>query len=294
MMKSKCFFVPLLFAGGLVSCHDSNDLKEIENQKTQISVLQDSCKYYKRKLKGVRDSLVLYKYPADQRLSTIAKLVEAEDYEKARKEIASLKRVFPKSEEAVSADAYEVTMRKREEEKREEEKRIKALGFKVFPDKASVTYDDKTCSFSGVTFGRTFIFGSCYDVGEYSYKTADKNWIYVLMSMKMSSKYSYVKEPYVAVYKIDGDEMDWLERCDVEYASWTSYGAKIGNYSDDSHNFSKVNSVNYKLAAEIRKDDMNKPLVIAVNISGENIGRCKLEEVKDNFAIIKILNRNKL
>ena len=38
-----------------------------------------------------------------------------------------------------------------------------------------------------------------------------------------------------------------------EYASWTSYGAKIGNYSDDSHDFSKVNSVNYKFAGEIEQ-----------------------------------------
>ena len=56
-----------------------------------------------------------------------------------------------------------------------------------------------------------------------------------------------------------------------EYASWTSYGAKIGNYSDDSHDFSKVNSVNYKFAGEIEQTQSKKPLFALFAKDGHNL-----------------------
>lgn len=298
MKKTLCILPLLVF---LVSCHNSEDQKQIATLKQSCDSLKQSCDSLQvlctnrtKMLTEARDSIAIYKYPADQRLAQIARYVEEEYYTEARKEIASLKSVFPMASEVDECEKYEKLMAQKEAEKQAEEERIKAMGFKAFKDNTTITYDEKTCAFSGFTYGRTYTFDSCSDVGEYSYDTADKNNTYILVSMQMSTKKNYASEPNLNVYEIVGDKMEEIASFRCEYASWTSYGAKIGNYSDDSHDFSKVNSVRYKMAAEISVEQSKKPLVIAVNTSGSYSRSCKLDEVKDNFIVVKILNRNKL
>lgn len=78
-----------------------------------------------------------------------------------------------------------------------------------------------------------------------------------------------------------------------EYASWTSYGAKVGNYSDDSHDFSKVNSVNYKFAGEIVQSMAKKPLFVIFAKNGHSLkNEMTVDEVRNDCIVIKILNRN--
>ena len=85
---------------------------------------------------------------------------------------------------------------------------------------------------------------------------------------------------------------------DREYASWRTYGAYIGNYSETSHDFSKVSTVNYKLGAEISLEDAKKPIVI-VMFKGDIVGSVEIdgldiEGVKKYCEVIKIINRNKM
>lgn len=97
------------------------------------------------------------------------------------------------------------------------------------------------------------------------------------------------------MYEIVGGELKRIGWFSSEYSTWESYGAKIGNYSDDTHDFSKVNTVRYNLAAEISKDYMNKPLVILTSIDDKTLeDTLTIEDVKNKCVVIKIRNRNKL
>lgn len=242
------------------------------------------------------DSLILLRYPASDRLIKIKKLISEDKLDDATAEISALKFLFPQSKEIDECKKQEAIITNIIVKKKAEEDRIKALGYKAFHDKPTANIGTKKFTITGFNFGRTFTFGYCSDVGEYSYRTADKDNTYVLASMSLSSNdKGYVSTPSLYIYEIDGGELKRIRWFSSEYSAWESYGAKIGNYSDDTHDFSKVNTVRYNLAAEISKDYMNKPLVILTSIDDKTLeDTLTIEDVKNKCVVIKILNRNKL
>ena len=206
-----------------------------------------------------------------------------------------MKKVFPFSKEIQETDKLEVAIAKKEEEQRKEEERIKALGYKVFKDNTSGKIGNVSFVLSGFTFGTQYTFGNCSDVGEYSYRTADKDNRYFLASLLLSTKEKYASVPNFYLYKIEDGNLHKIGYFSDEYASWTSYGAKIGNYSDDSHDFSKVNTVKYKLACEISTGLTKQPLIMLVKKDGSNVkDKLTIDEVKADYLVAMIVNRNKL
>lgn len=246
-------------------------------------------------IKSLRDSVSILSYPAEHRFNHIIELVKEEKYDEAKNSILELKNVFPHSAESKKCDEQSDIIDKKMAEQKAKEERMKALGFKVFNDNTVVNTNDTKCRYSGFNYGRTYTFDYCGDVGEYSYRTADKDNTYILVSLNMSTKEKYASTPSMKVYKIENGKLKEIGYFSTEYATWTSYGAKIGNYSDDSHDFSKVNSINYKMAAEISIEDSKKPLVILISKSQDSLGdNLTVEDVNNNYIVIRILNRNRL
>lgn len=241
----------------------------------------------------MRDSIAVLQFPADQRLAKIKQLIAEESFASAKKEISALESYFPNSQEAAQCPALIESIDSKLAAIEAEKARIKAQGFKVFKDNLSCSDNQENYSFSGFTFGRTFTFDNCYDVDEYSYRTADKDNTYLLFSLRMSTKKKYASPPSIYIYEVSGDRLKRITHCMEEYASWTSYGAKIGNYSDDSHDFSKVNSVNYKFAGEIEQTKTKKPLLVLFAKDGHNLkDEMSVEDVHNDCIVIKVLNRN--
>lgn len=269
-------------------------------EKTDIfaekeKMYQDSIASLKLQLNNANTQIDILKFPADQRLNHIIELFNAQEYDKVKKEVSELKRVFPNATENTEADTYLKKIDAIEAEKKAEEERIKALGFKAFADTPNVTLDNVTYSFSGFTYGRTFTFEYVYDVDEYYYEVADKDCTYILASLTISTKENYASEPSVYAFEIIDGKLKKINKFRIEYASYNTYGAKIGNYSETSHDFSKVSSVKYKMAAEIPQSYTNKPIVIAVkNAYGLVSDEITIDDVKKDYSVVKILNRNKL
>lgn len=262
---------------------------------SQIDSLKAVVGKYEKRCAELQDSVSILKFPADQRYNRVVNLVKEGSFDEARKAIAELKAVFPNSKEAEMVGSQLSYMEKKEAEKKAEEERIKALGFKVFKDQATVKFDKKSCSFSGFTYGRTFTFDYVSDVDEYYYRTADKGNTYILANMSMTTKESYASTPSIAVYKIVDGSLKRVASFSEEYASWATYGAYIGNYSETSHDFSKVNTVRWKIAAEISNEESKMPLVILTSKDGSYPdSSLSIEDVHEKCEVIKILNRNKI
>lgn len=286
----------LLFSGCGIKQSDYDKLVlKCDSLQTVLSQ-QDST------LHQLRDSIFILSYPSEQRYAKILKLISEQNLDSALNEISALKKVFPHSKEALASnEQIEYITQKKLELKAEEERR-KALGFKVFSDKSNISIidDDKIikCSFTGFNYGKTFTFDYCEDVEEYHYRTADKDNTFILVSMTMSTKEKYAYPPRISVCRIENGHLKELSGFSREYATWTSYGAMIGNYSDDSHDFSKVNSIRYKLAAEISIEDSKRPLVIITKKDGNGgikyNDSLSVNDVHNDYYVIKILNRNKL
>ncbi len=288
-MKKVLLLTLITLSGCGISQSDYDELKsKNEYLSERISELNST-------IQSLRDSVSIFSYPAEQRLNHIIELIKEEKYEKAKRNITELKKIFPHSIESNKCDEQLNIIDKKIAEQKAKEERIKALGFKVFNDNTIVNINNTSCRYSGFNYGRTYTFDYCDDVGEYSYRTADKDNTYILVSLNMSTKEKYASTPSMKVYKIENGKLKEIGYFSEEYATWTSYGAKIGNYSDDSHDFSKVNSINYKMAAEISVEDSKKPLIILISKSQDSLGdNLTVEDVNNNYVVIKILNRNKL
>lgn len=256
---------------------------------------QDTIKVLKQELSEANAKIEILSYPADQRLAHIGELFNSEDYAGVKKEATELKHIFPNAKENDGCNEYLKKIEAIEAAKKAEEERIKALGFKAFKDNPSVKFDNVTYSFSGFTYGRTFTFEYVLDVDEYSYEVADKSCTYILASLAISTKENYASNPKVYACEIVDGKLKEIDDFRIEYASYNTYGASIGNYSETSHDFSKVSSVKYKMAAQIPQSYTSKPIVIIVRkTSGYMSGEISIDEVRANYEVIKILNRNRL
>lgn len=290
----------ILLLGAIISCFSSSctqsNKTDVNAQFVEIEKkYQDSIKVLKQELKESNDKIEILSFPADQRLIRIGELFNSGDYDGVKKEVTELKRVFPNAKENEASNEFLRKIEVIEAAKKAEEERIKALGYKAFKDNLIVKSDNLTYSFSGFTYGRTFTFEYVYDVDEYSYEVADKNCTYILASLAISTKENYASTPNVYACEIVNGKLKEIDDFRIEYASYNTYGASIGNYSETSHDFSKVSSVKYKMAAQIPQSYTSKPIVIIVRKkSGYLSGEISIDEVRENYEVIKILNRNKL
>lgn len=297
MKKLSTVFIVLATTTSILSSCTQANKTDVSAQIAEIeSKYQDTIKTLRQQLGEANDKIEILSYPADQRLAHIGELFNSGDYDGVKKESAELKRVFPNAKENDGCNEYLKKIEVIEAAKKAEEERIKALGYKAFKDNLTVKLDNVTYSFSGFTYGRTFTFEYVLDVDEYSYEVADKNCTYILASLAISTKESYASNPKVYACEILDGKLKEIDDFRIEYATYNTYGASIGNYSETSHDFSKVSSVKYKMAAQIPLSYTSKTIVIIVRkkSSGYLSGEISIDEVRENYEVVKILNRNRL
>lgn len=296
MKKRSAVFIVSAFATCLLSSCMQVSKTDVAAQTAETEIkYQDTIKVLRQQLAEANEKIEILSYPADQRLAHIGELFNSGDYDGVKKEIAELKRIFPNAKENDGCSEFLKKIETIEGEKKAEEERIKALGYKAFKDNPTVKFDNVTYSFSGFTYGRTFTFEYVLDVDEYSYEVADKNCTYILASLAISTKKNYASNPRVYACEIVDGKLKEIDDFRIEYATYNTYGASIGNYSETSHDFSKVSSVKYKMAAQIPQSYKNKPIVIiARKTSGFLSGEISIDEVRENYEVVKILNRNRL
>ena len=296
MKKQSIVFIVLAITTNLLlSCTQANKT-DVTTQIAEVeSKYQDTIKILRHQLSEANEKIGILSYPADQRLAHIGELFNSGDYDGVKKETAELKRVFPNAKENDGCNEYLKKIEAIEAANKAEEDRIKALGYKAFKDNPTVKFGNVTYSFSGFTYGRTFTFEYVLDVNEYSYEVADKNCTYILASLSISTKENHASPPRVYACEIVDGKLKEIDDFRIEYATYDTYGASIGNYSETSHDFSKVSSVKYKMAAQIPQSYTSKTIVIiAKKTYGYLSGEISIDEVRENYEVIKILNRNRL
>ena len=289
--------VKLLFflaAALIVACNNETEKKYSELEE-KYKLLSEENEFIKSNLIILTDSISMLKISASDRLYQIKNLISENEFEKAQKQIIELKRIFPLSKEIQEADKLKEIIAKKEEDQKKEVERIKALGYKVFRDNTSTSIGGFSFVTSGFTFGRTYTFDHVNDVGEYHYRTADKDNTYLLISLSLSTKNKNASVPNFCLFEISNGILKKISYMQEEYASWATYGAFIGNYSETSHDFSKVNTVNYKLGFEISIEQSKQPLLVIVNKDGSRPNETlTIEDVNEKCLVVKVVNRNKL
>lgn len=266
----------------------------------QIDLNQTNVELNKT-IKTLNDSIRKLSYPADQRLSHILELIKVDSLDLAIAEIESLKTIFPHSKEAKSVYIQTEIIEKRKAAIKKEQERIKALGFKVLKDKSIVwekksNGDEIKYTFSNFHFGKEFSFNYINDIDEYYYRIADKENIFILADMSIYTKSNYAHTPSVYACAIVDGTLSSIGYFNPEYESYDTYGEYLGNYADTSHDFSKVNTVKYNIAAEISQDKAKHPIVILMKKDDglKSVNGLTVSEVNEKCEVIKILNRERL
>ena len=217
-MKKLIYLVTIALVGCGVPHKDYERIViERDSIKNELSMLVQH-------VHTLQDSLVLLSYPANQRYEIAVSLIKQGELDSALVEIHNLQRLFPKSKEAAACETQLKLISQRKEQLKREEERRRAQSFKIFKDNSIVTITDKDgkvrkCSFGGFSYGRTFTFDYCDDVGEYSYRTADKDNTFVLSSMTMSTKEKFAITPSIFTFSIKGDTLKKIGGFQDEYAS---------------------------------------------------------------------------
>ena len=249
----------------------------------------------------LNDSISKLSYPADQRLNRILDLIKADSLDLATAEIEKLKTIFPHSKEAKSICTQTEIIEKRRIEIRKEQDRVKALGFKVLKDNSSIwvkgtNENEAKYTFSNFHFGKKFIFNYINDINEYYYRTADKDNTYILAKMSIYTQADYAFPPSIYACAIIDGKLSQIGYFTSEYESYDTYGTYLGNYADTEHDFSKVNTVKYNIAAEISQNEADLPIVILIKKDNNlnSINGLTVSEVSEKCNVVKILNRDKL
>lgn len=280
-------------------------IEERDKLIKQVDSLNDVITYLNKKNLNLSDSIKILSFPAEQRFFEIEQLIKNNELDKALIRIKQLQQIFPNSEEASKLPNQISIIEKKKEAIKEEENRRKALGFKIFKDQSQIIInkdnDIVKCTFSNFHFGKDFEFDYIQDVNEYSYRDADKDLTYILADLSISTNLKYAYPPEIFACEISDGKLKRICWFSHEYATWETYGAYIGNYSESSHDFSKVNTVHYKLGGLISQKEAKLPIVILMAKNNDTkkiknllIEGLEIEDANKYCDIIKIINRNKI
>lgn len=246
------------------------------NYSEQYQQAQKELQQARDSIKMLTSTIEVLSYPANHRLESVKAKIKDGDFEAATNELNQLVALFPNSPEAKNKELLLNQIQAGIEAKIAEEKRLKALGFKALKDNMTVQCGNVKASFSNISIGNTFVFDN-YGY-EYRYRQADKNYKFVTAAMNITSEENNPKLPQCALYCVDGEYMSYEGILDTRFARWDDYGSYLGNDADYNNDFSKVNTVKFKIGAEISNEKNRLPF--ALIMKKENV----LTRTHDNLS----------
>lgn len=277
-----------------------------DNSEQQINSLTHQLDSLKKENEILRNHLIEAQVMIKELKNTPSRLlIKAKEFllsqktDSAEIELNKITSQYPLSIECEEAKKIKSQLEQEKLKKKKEEVRLKALGFKVFNSINTFTLNKVKYTIGNLSFNKQFTFDYCLDVEEYHYRTADKDATYLQgeMSVTNKDKDNYSWGVPLELYRLEDGVLKYTEYFSREYSTWTSYGAMIGNYSDDSHDFDKVNTIRFKIAAEISKKYIHSPLFVLVKKNGKrdlNGEDLTPEMVNENFIVVKVINKNKI
>ena len=249
------FSTTMIISCGVKQSEYDSIKDELETAKKQI--IQDSVR-----ISNLRDTITMLSLPANQRLTLINEQVSNGKYSQAQRSIDELNRLFPNSKESQQTSAILQRIDDLIAKQKAEEERVKALGFKALKPQSSSTIDYNKVSFSNITTSSTFVFDSYGD--SWRYRTADRGNVYITAVMSVTSSSKNPDLPTLAIYSINGDQMNLEGTMEVRFARWQDYGHYLGNYPDYSNDFAKTSTIRFKLGKEVSSDVIKKPYAIVL------------------------------
>ncbi|MDH6355967.1 hypothetical protein M2132_002318 [Dysgonomonas sp. PH5-45] len=287
----------------LIGCSSNPNNTDLVNK---VSKLEEENQQLKETIK-------LLEYPASNRLISINKLISENKFNEANTEINELQKLFPKSIESGEANNLKQIILDKQAKAKEEEDRIKALGFKALKEEPNIQVGYNKISVGAFSTATTFTYDA-YD-SRYFYNTADRGNKYVSARITITSTSKDPLLPVFYAYSISGDKLVLIDSFNLRFARWEDYGSYLGNYHDNGNDFAKTSTIPFKIGIEVSEELLQNPVVIlvknenclkrkynrfddpSVSYSSDNCSSHKtlsIEDLKEKYFVVKILNKNKI
>ena len=252
----------------MYSC-SSGSTQSLSKARDSIKILSKSNEELNAKITTLKAEIEALKFPPAQRLQKINLLIDSDQLNEAKTQIKYLTNLFPESEEAKSTGSLIARISEKEALIEAEKQRIKALGFKALKPVGKVNIENNVVSISNIGTGKEFVHDtySTYSGSSWFYNTSDKGNKFVYCAMSVTSTEKNPDIPTLAIYSISGDKLIKEGTFRIEFARWDNYGSYLGNEPDTRNDFSKVNTVSFKLGCEVNESILNKPYVIVLKKS---------------------------
>lgn len=299
LLKTAIFIVVLY-------CSCASNSSDIESRFTMASLSKEleECK------KTVEE---LQKTPATL-LADAQKVLAAKDTQNATLKLYALIEKFPSSAEAVEAGKQIAQIKDGEIKKQAEDERKAAMGFKAFSETSTVQSGDVTLKVLAVEKAGKWIFDRYDDT--YRYLSAERGNVFITTNLSITSESKDPSLPVVLVYKVSQGMLNMLGQMRYHFYKWEDYGTYLGNSHDLKNDFAYTKTIKFSCGLQIDQDDFNGgPIFVVIKkdncmlrneekydnppVSYSAIG-CSTEQVlevgdvTDDYAFIKIFNKNKL
>lgn len=226
------------------------------------------------------------------------------DLDNAKKELTNLVDKCGETKEAQKARVLLINIDNQIKLKKVAAERKKNLGYKVLKEKNTVVIGNITLYFKSVTISSKWVF----DYDKYDYyreRTAERGNTFVLANVSFSSKIKESRIPLISVYKLSNGALNLIGIMKREFLE---EAVNIVTNKD----FKYVSKVNFSQALEISKKTLETCAVFVVvkkeNCSTYSMGyylvtdprSCNLkspltiDDFDNDYALIKIINKNKL
>lgn len=234
------------------------------------------------------------------------------DFDNAKRELNVLVEKFGGTDEAKKARSLIEEIEKQEKAKRETEERKKALGFKALKETNLVKIESLALNFSSVTSNNIWTFEND-KYGYYRYLTAEREKVYILAKVSITSEIKETKIPLISVYELLGGNLKLVGVMKRQFVN-------VANNNYSNVDFKYVSTVDLSHALEIPSEKLKNNAIFVVvkrnncslfergyyldtelerTITKDN-NQCDIKSIltvddfDNEYVLIKILNKEKI
>lgn len=234
------------------------------------------------------------------------------DFDNAKRELNVLVEKFGGTDEAKKARSLIEEIEKQEKAKRETEERKKALGFKALKETNLVKIESLALNFSSVTSNNIWTFEND-KYGYYRYLTAEREKVYILAKVSITSEIKETKIPLISVYELLGGNLKLVGVMKRQFVN-------VANSNYSNVDFKYVSTVDLSHALEIPSEKLKNNAIFVVvkrnncslfergyyldtelerTVTKDN-NQCDIKSIltvddfDNEYVLIKILNKEKI
>jgi len=249
------------------------------------------------------------------RLTKALKYHSDNNIKDAKIEFENIVNLFPGTDEAIKSQEYIDNYIKIEKQTADLEAKKKALGFKGIKEVSKVKVNDISISVKNTTSGNSFSFDSYGD--EYRYIGAEKDEIYIVSKISVTSESKDPNLSPIMLYKLANGQLEYLGMMIYRFSRWDDYGSYLGNDADYNNDFAHTKTISFNCGHAISKNDFNNHAIFVVihrvncvfrerndygnppinyNISSSYKPKkiLNLNNLDKEYVLIKVFNKNKL